>query len=251
MLRRARAYVLVALAFWLADLMPVGARAADQAVIAFPITFFDRSLQTIYSRDFLATWFAPRAALGVVNGRRLARPVASCAELAALAQGAEITVQPDERAVFERDYDMCFTLSALAHAAPARVSHFDHARLGADVFRHLDLSTTGIEFEEPSPTANAPQGSQTLSALRFPEADISNQGIIVSDGQRSVRLTFEAAADFSAQGSEELLIGFRLQRSDGSTRSEVLLLSRGESNGPITARRPPLRPPQLIQFLPP
>lgn len=239
-------YVPVALALWLAAAMLAEARAADEAPKAAPIFFFDRSLQTIYSRDFLATWFAPRAPLDVVNGRRLERPVTNCADLAALAQGAEITVEPDEREVFERDYDQCFTLSALGYAASARVSQFDHARLGEDVFRHLDLSTTGIEFD-----GHTREASYTFSDLRFPEAEISNQGIMASDGHRSLRLTFQAAADFSGTGSEELLVAFRLESRDGSSASRVLLLGRGEANGPITARRPLLRPPQLIQFLPP
>lgn len=246
-----RAYVLVKLALWLAVAMPIGARAADQAVAAFPIMFFDRSLQTIYSRDFLATWFAPRAPIDVVNGQRLARPVASCAELAALAQGAEITVKADEREVFERDYDMCFTLSALAHAAPARASNFDHARLGEDLFHHLDLSTIAIEFDAFSPTGKAPKGSYTLSDLRFSEAEVLNQGITVSNGHWSFRLTFQAAADFSGTETEELLVAFRLERHEGSSMSGILLLSRNEASGPITARQPPLRPPSLIQFLPP
>jgi hypothetical protein len=246
---QARRCLLIALL--LGPTIPVGARTADQAVAASPIVFFDRSFQTIYSRSVLRTWFEPRAPLEVVNGRRMERPVTSCAELAALAQGAEITVEPDEREVFEREYNVCFTLSALVYAGPFRASRFDHAHLGEDVFRHLDLSTTGIELEGPFPSGKASKGSYTFADLRFPKTDVSNQGISVSDGHRSLRLTFQAAADFSRTGTEELLVAFRLKRREGASMSGTLILSRSEANGRITARTPPLRPPSLIQFLSP
>lgn len=127
---------------------------------------------------------------------------------------------------------MCLSLLALRSAGAPRITHFDHEKLGSQVFNALRLDTLRSSF---GPRLD--DEHETLADFEFVTTDVQAHAVELSEDDWNYSVQVLAAADFDHDGIEDLLALFYDDARFASYFSlSTLILSRPQANGPIFAR---------------
>jgi len=133
-------------------------------------------------------------------------------------------------------YESCTLLFMLKHAGESTAGHFVHASLGSDLFARFAIDGRKSLKER---SYSAPNGNRrvrvasTSSSLEYPR-------------EWSWRIDALMAADFDGDGVEDLLVAARhpcLAYDRFGWCLGAFVVSRLASGGPLTAKKPALRPP--------